>query len=472
MSVRVLLVSVNREDQPHPVYPLALEHLAAALRAAGHEARLLDVRKAEADGIAIAAAIRAARPDLVGVSVRNVDNNQSAGTKDYLPELLAVMAEIRQATPAPVVLGGSGYSLFPREILRLSGADAGVAGPGEEALVVLAGRAAAAAPLDRGADIPGLVVRRGVVVVETAPGRPDALPGVPDRDPDLVRHYWREGGPLSLQVSRGCPWGCAYCTYPLLEGRRAVRRDASAAVDEIQGLQERTGVGHFFVVDSVFNADPALADAFAGEILRRKLRVTWSAFLTPKGVTRERAERWKASGLEGAELGVDALCDPVLRAYGKPFDAREARAAVAACAAADLPCIVYLILGGPGETRATLEETVAAAGALPRAVVCAFAGMRVYPGTALAARAAAEGVVPAGASLLAPRFYFSPGVDAGEVARRCAELGMRANWLVVGGGLEAKFRAAAALRKRGRKGSLWQALRPAPEGKGTPEGPG
>ncbi len=459
-AARVLLVSVNREDQPHPVYPLGLECLAAALRAAGHEARLLDVRKAAADGVTVEAAVRAAAPDLVGVSLRNVDNNQSVGTKYYLPDLLAVLAEIRQATAAPVVLGGSGYSLFPREILRLSGADAGVAGPGEAALVALAGRVAAGTPLADGEAPPGLVCRRGEDLVATPPGRPDVVSGSPDRDPDLLPFYWREGGVLNLQVSRGCPWGCVYCTYPLLEGHRSIRRDVTAAVDEMQGLQERTGADHFFVVDSVFNADPARADAFAGEILRRGLRVVWSAFFTPRGVTAEAVRLWKASGLEGVEFGTDALCASTLRAYGKPFSVSEVQAASAACDAADLPYIHYLIFGGPGETPETLDETIAAALALPRAVHCVFAGMRIYPGTALAQRAVEEGVLAAGEDLLAPRFYLSPGVDPGELAQRCRELGRRENWLVVGGGLEEKSRAAAAIRKRGRKGSLWKALRP------------
>ena len=459
-AARILLVSANREDQPHPVYPLALEYLAAALRAAGHEVRLLDVRKAAADGVAVGTAVRDAAPGLVGVSLRNVDNNQSVGTKYYLPDLLAVLAEIRQATAAPVVLGGSGYSLFPREILRLSGADAGVAGPGEAALVVLAGRVAAGAPLANGAALPGLVWRQGGDVVATPPAPLEALPGAPGRDGDLVPFYWREGGVLNLQVSRGCPWGCVYCTYPLLEGHRAVRRDVTAAVDEMQGLYERTGADHFFVVDSVFNADPARADAFADEILRRGLRVVWSAFFTPRGVTAEAARRWKASGLEGAEFGTDALCASTLRAYGKPFSVAEVLAASAACDAADLPYIHYLIFGGPGETRETLEETIDAALALPRAVHCAFVGMRIYPGTALAQRAVEEGILASGEDLLSPRFYLSPGVDPGELAQRCRELGRRENWLVVGGGLEEKSRAAAAIRKRGRKGSLWQALRP------------
>ena len=72
-SARVLLVSVNREDQPHPVYPLALEYLAAALRAAGHEVRLHDCWAAGAEGPSLGDAVRGFAPGLVGVSLRNVE---------------------------------------------------------------------------------------------------------------------------------------------------------------------------------------------------------------------------------------------------------------------------------------------------------------------------------------------------------------------------------------------------------------
>jgi hypothetical protein len=127
---RVLLVSVNTEDQPQPVYPLALDYLRDALRRGGHEARLFDCWKAAAVGASLGETLREFKPDLVGVSVRNIDNNQSVGTRVYLPDLLAALAEIRGATTAPIVLGGSGFSLFPREILERSGAEAGVVGPG------------------------------------------------------------------------------------------------------------------------------------------------------------------------------------------------------------------------------------------------------------------------------------------------------------------------------------------------------
>jgi radical SAM superfamily enzyme YgiQ (UPF0313 family) len=459
---RVLLVSANTEDQPHPVYPLALECLGAALRKAGHAVRFFDCWRAGAPPAALADAVRDAAPDLVGVSIRNVDNNQSVDTKYYLPGVFETIAAIRAATRAPIVLGGSGYSLFPREILRASGADAGVAGPGEEILPVLADRAATGKPLAASPIPPGLVHRADGDFVATPPRRPTTVDGLPARDPDLVRDYWRAGGPLNLQVSRGCAQACVYCTYPLLEGRRSVRREAAGAVDEIRALHEATGATHFFVVDSVFNADPARSRAFAEELLRRGTRIAWSAFFTPKGVTREEARLWKASGLEGVEFGTDALCAETLRAYGKPFDAGEARAASEACAEADLPYVHYLIFGGPGETRATMDETIANAEALPRAVICAFVGMRIYPGTPLEQRAREEGRIAPGANLLEPCFYLSPHLETAGLSRQCRELGNRMNWLVVGGGIETKGRMAASLRKAGQKGSLWHILRPGP----------
>ena len=91
-------------------------------------------------------------------------------------------------------------------------------------------------------------------------------------------------------------------------------------------------------------------------------------------------------------------------------------------------------------------------------MVFAFVGMRIYPRTQLHEIARQEGIVTAEDSLLEPRFYLSPALDRGRLAARCAELGGRINWLVVGPSLEQKTRAAARLRGRGRKGPLWQEL--------------
>jgi len=440
---RILLVSVNTEEQPYPVYPLALDYLRAPLLAAGYEVATWDARtgKELLTGFAVAL-----------VSIRNADNNDAANTKNYLPAALAIVETIKKHSAAKVVLGGSGFSLFPDEILAASRADYGIAGAGEHIVVPLIEHLLAGT--DPSA-LPGLVRRDG----SNPPTPPPATAAVA-REPELVRFYWEQGGTPGVQLKRGCPFECVYCTYPLLEGRKFLQKDAVAAVDEMQELYEMAGVDQFFIVDSVFNAVPALARAFAEELCRRKLPVRWSGYFMPKNVTRDDLLLWKESGLDGVEFGMDTLCPSLLDAWGKGFTLADARQATQACVEAGMPYSMYLIFGGPGETHETLEQTIAEAQACPKAVVFTFLGMRIYPRTHLCDIARQEGVLRDGDNLLEPKFYISPSLERDRLLARCNELGRQLNWLVVGPSLEKKNRAAARLRSRGRKGALWKELIP------------
>jgi len=209
------------------------------------------------------------------------------------------------------------------------------------------------------------------------------------------------------------------------------------------------------VVDSVMNAVPALARAFAEELIRRQLPVRWSGYFIPKNVTPEDVALWKAAGLDGVEFGVDTLCPELMASWGKGFQRPDVRQAVRACNDASVPCSLYLIFGGPGETQETLEQTVTEAQSYRQAVIFAFVGMRVYPRTQLQKLAGLES-----ANLLEPKFYIAPALDRDRLFGRCEELGRQLNWLVVGPSLQKKNRAAARLRSRGRKGALWQELIP------------
>ena len=72
-----------------------------------------------------------------------------------------------------------------------------------------------------------------------------------------------------MQLKRGCPYECVYCTYPLLEGRQFLQQDVTTVVDEMHRCYETAGVDQFFIVDSVFNAIPALANATVRKKARR-----------------------------------------------------------------------------------------------------------------------------------------------------------------------------------------------------------
>jgi lipid biosynthesis B12-binding/radical SAM protein len=131
---RILLVSSNVTEEPMPVYPLGLAVVAAALAAQGHQVDQFDFLVAGLSLDLLRDRIRTFAPDYVAIGIRNLDNCDSLTRTSY-PTLAKQMVEVARETPGiRVILGGSGFSLAPGELLALTGADHGVVGEGERAV--------------------------------------------------------------------------------------------------------------------------------------------------------------------------------------------------------------------------------------------------------------------------------------------------------------------------------------------------
>lgn len=130
--MRLLLVSANRERSPYPVFPLGLACLVPSLEAAGHELRALDLCFEADPEEAVTAALADFTPQAVIISVRNIDNVTWPGSRSYVAGVKAIVDRCRGI--ATTILGGSGFSLMPAELLAFTGGDLGVAGEGEEIL--------------------------------------------------------------------------------------------------------------------------------------------------------------------------------------------------------------------------------------------------------------------------------------------------------------------------------------------------
>jgi radical SAM superfamily enzyme YgiQ (UPF0313 family) len=447
--MKVLLVSANHWQAPYPVYPLGLDYVAGALEP-DHRVRVADIN-ALGGAAELAAAAADFGPDLVGLSLRNIDSTDASDPRGLLDECRQLAAELRRVSDAPLVVGGSGFTIFPEVLMELLGADFGIAGEGER----LAGLAAA---LERGRDPGGLP---GVVV----PGRPCTLPPPLAAEPRrriapegaALDFYLRRGGMLNLQTKRGCPFRCIYCTYPRIEGR-CLRPFAPATVArEARELQER-GARFLFVTDSAFNADPHHSLEVAAAMAREGLTIPWGAFFAPTAPPPGYYRQLARAGLTHVEFGSEALADPVLAAYGKPFRVEDVRAAHAAALESGLQVAHYLLLGGPGETAATLAETLSNIDKLERTVVFFFCGMRVYPHTALVAQASASGQIPRSGNLLDPVFFRPPDLAPADIIRRVEAVAAgRVNW-VIGGGGDHMARILGRLHARGHSGPLWELL--------------
>ena len=455
---KILLLSVNRERNPQPVFPLGLQFLQSICAEANFDTRFLDWNTMVGGATELREQVRTYQPNVALLSIRNIDSIESAGTRYYVPDAVDAVRAIRAECSCCIVLGGSGYSLFPERLLLETGADYGVKGPGETILVNLLNiLLSQKAPTD----LPGIVYRSGNTVVVNEPAPPSSVACSPNRPSDLLRWYWNQGALVNIQTARGCPCACIYCTYPKLEGPRVINRAIVEVVDEMQLLYEAHGVDQFFIVDSVFNIVPETPDRLAEELLHRKLRVQWTAHFLPTGIDVERVRLWKRAGLSSIEFGVDTLSESLLPRYGKNFRIDDVKKAAESCSSNRVPYAVYLILGGPGETETTLEETVSHCDSLPTAVFIALVGMRIYPNTKLHALAIKEKFIGTDTDLLTPVFYLSPLLDPTALTSRLARLGKRVNWLITGHGLEEREQSASIFRKHGYRGSLWEHCTPA-----------
>ena len=412
---RVLLVSANRERQPMPVVPNGVACVASALDAAGHDVRVLDLAFARDPHAAARDAARVHAPDVIGISVRNIDNSDLIALRHYTPEARALLDALREGAPrARIVAGGAAFGVAPEALFDALDVEFAVAGDGERATVALLD--ALAAGREPGA-IAGLVRRGNAGVALTPPGGDADLNALPDARMahwlDL-RAYQRRGGTVPIQTKRGCVFKCVYCTYLNVEGWGYRLRDPARVAEEMAGLVRDAGVRHFDFVDSTFNAPPRHAMDVCDAILRRGLRVHLdTSNFTPAAAPDELLALMHRAGFRWLGITAESASDRVLASLQKGFDAAQVHDVATRVERAGIGVLWIFLVGGPGETRETLEETLRfAAWRLERGdAVYLTVGLRIYPGTTLHRIAREEGVVAAGDPLLVPRFYFSRALE-------------------------------------------------------------
>lgn len=443
----VLLISANTESFPMPVYPLAIARLAHAVERAGHTVRQFDVVVHKPDSLPLA--LEQTQPDLIGVSLRNIDNVDSTEPRVYIDEYRQVIERLRALSSAPIVIGGSAVSLFPRQLMNVLGTDFAVVGPGEDTLCQLLeamGRA-------RVANIPNLLTTDTENISSIRPT--SALTGL-RHDADIVDFYWRRGGMIGIQTKRGCPRNCSYCTYPAIEGSTVQWAEPGYVVDEMERLLIDWGVNYFFIVDSLFNISAEQEQAFAEEICRRSLKFSWGAFFSPSGMEEDYISVLKRSGLRHVEFGTDSLCDTMLHSYQKQFTVRDVMRTSSLCTEMGLFVAHYLIFGGPGETPETIRETVRNTRYHKKCIFFPFPGVRIYPRTALYETAVEEHIVSSEEDCLEPKFYFAVPLTAPMIWQILEEqLDNSRQWLLPSKS-EMIRHSISRLRERDRKGPLWE----------------
>jgi radical SAM superfamily enzyme YgiQ (UPF0313 family) len=89
----------------------------------------------------------------------------------------------------------------------------------------------------------------------------------------------------------------------------------------------------------------------------------------------------------------------------------------------------FLLLGGPGETRESVEESLAFADSLELSSLKITAGIRIYPHTPLAKRAVEEGIILSEDDLLFPRFYLAKNLEGWLAETLKSWMAARSHWV-------------------------------------------
>jgi len=384
-----MLTLINTNRMVPPIAPIGLDYVAASVRKAGIDVDVLDLCLCDEPDAALQNYFAAHSPGLVGVSFRNADDSFWPSAEWFVPALAETVRKIRALTDAPIVLGGVGFSIFAEHIVEYTGADFGIRGDGEKAIVLLHNRLRRAGSLER---VDGLIWRQDGAMRSNPAAWSSPLSLPTNRDAIDNFAYFQRGGQCGVETKRGCDRRCLYCADHLAKGVTLRLRDPSEVADEVESLTCQ-GVEVLHLCDSEFNIPREHAYAVCEEFVRRSFaeRVRWYTYMAVVPFDAELALIMSRAGCVGIDFTGDSACPSMLNAYHQPHSKEDLASAVCLCREHGIKVMIDLLLGGPGETPETVAQTIDFIKHTEPDCAGAALGVRIYPGTAMADVVASEG---------------------------------------------------------------------------------
>ena len=352
--MKVLLINPP-SDAGNPILPLGLASIAAVLEKAGVVVKVID---AWAEGLnfeQLKERIASLEPNIIGVTMMS-------------PTLISAMKTVdvakSSAPQATVIVGGPHSSALPQECLEDNpNIDVVVIGEGEYTMLELV------ETLSNGGDlgnVEGIVYMQNGSVTFTNPRSPvgdlDSLP-LPARHlfplDKYKTHppYGRKNPYANMITSRGCPFHCAYCSKAVF-GRKLRMQSPQEVVDEIEYLIKEYRVKEIHFYDDDFTLDMKRAKLICEEILRRDIKIIWSCTTRVDLVSKELLQLMKKAGCWLISYGVESGCQEILDRIEKGTKVEEIKDAFQWTKEAGIRTLGYFMVGLPGETGETMQETI------------------------------------------------------------------------------------------------------------------
>ncbi len=385
-----------------PVVPIGIESLYDSLIACKHEVGFFDFGVSSQSEL-LDFVIKF-NPDVIGITLRNMCDGVMFDQIEFITPLAELIETIRTVTKSKIVLGGSGFSVMPLEIVEATKADLGVVGAGEITLVKLLEN------LNAPYLVPNVVYKDPQMgKYKISHEERSSLKQLPLCSRSLVDHEKycssQQMNNFNIETCRGCNLKCIFCPEPEVKGRQVIFKSPGLVVEELTILKNKGVDKEIFVVDSEFNLSNKHAYDVCKAIVESGVKVSWSCTVTPQGITAELLRIMKLAGCTNFQLCIDSLSETMLQNYEKQFTVSDVERVTCLAKQEGLPCIHVILLGGPGETIDTINETHRNLESLNPHASAVSTGIRIYPQTKLFQMAMDEGEIKSASNVLYPVYY-------------------------------------------------------------------
>lgn len=374
------MVNPNLSLPPTP--PIALDYLGDFLNKKEYQVDILDLFLTKNFEKIIASYFDKNKVSVIGITIRNIDDSLFGSQNFYLSTVKEIINHIKKWTNAPLILGGTGFSIMPEIIMEYCGAEFGIQRDGEKSFPLLLKNLKNQENFSK---IPNLIYKNGDNYKRNQVEYVDIEKNfLPSRS--LVRNesYFKRRGKGNIETKRGCNQNCIYCVDPIGKGREHRLRSPESVGEEIEILFKK-GSNAFHVCDSEFNIPEEHAKEVCVEIIRRGLhkKIVWETFANPAPFSEELALLMKKSGCVHVEFGADSGNDQMLESLGKNFTTKDLENTAKICNKHNIKFTYDLLFGGPHETVKSIKETLMVMNKISVENLAISWGIRVYPQTKL-----------------------------------------------------------------------------------------
>lgn len=403
---RVLLINSNTEILPYPVAPLGISLVASSLQEK-YNVKVFDFAFNSTG--TLLNFIDDFNPDFIGIGLRNIDNVTMRKCNWYIDDIRKnIVIPIQKNYNVPIILGGSGFSIAPGELLDFFNADYGIIGEAEEILPKLISNINKG---DQDIEIENVITKKTKSYKAKDYNNGQLFIPKANIDQFLDFEPYKNRGNYPVQTKRGCARECIYCSYPNIEGRKYRLRPVNDIIDEIEEVKSRIPGVTFEFVDSAFNSPLKHAINICKEIISRKFDVKLRTMgVNPGEVTGELIKLMKQAGFSQIDCTPDSASGLMIKRYRKNFSKNKLIRCAKIIRENDMPAMWFFMLGAPGETEETILETF---DFIDRYIykedmVHITEGIRIIPDTELYEIALKQNVINVNDNVIEPMFYVDP----------------------------------------------------------------